>query len=241
MGVLAVLAVASTLAGAPTLDRDRLPVLPERGLVRQTRAGVELQTMRGRPLGVIRGLDLAPDMATSSDLLLRDRRGGLHVLDLRARRVRQISAGPPRRRACRVTDTHGQLELVVCKATVKLRTSGKLRVVARRPGRIGHWERAAFAPASNTFFAQWSAECEVPVAFLVADGLMRPYGARTYRDAPSSMALGWLPNGRAVVHFPKAACGGSYRGAGIYAIPHSGKPTLLVPTPRFEHYWMWGG
>jgi hypothetical protein len=117
----------------------------------------------------------------------------------------------------------------------------KLRVVARAPGGIGHWERAAFAPAGNAFFAQWSAECEVPVAFLVENGVMHPYGARTYRNAPSSMGLGWLPNGSAVVHFPTAACGGAFRRAGIYAVPRRGEPTLLVLTPRFEYYWMWGG
>jgi hypothetical protein len=126
--------------------------------------------------------------------------------------------------------------------TIKLRTrSGELRVVAKAPGRIGHWERAAFAPAGNAFLAQWSAECEIPVAFLVEADVMRPFGARTYRGAPSSMALGWLPNGSAVVHFPTAACGTTHRPAGVYAVPRRGDPILLVRTPRFDYYWMWGG
>jgi hypothetical protein len=61
------------------------------------------------------------------------------------------------------------------------------------------------------------------------------------RDAPSSMALGWLSDGRALVHFPDGACGSSHRTPGVYAVPLTGKPTLLVQTPRFARYWMWGG
>ena len=242
-GALALLAAASTLAGAPpTLERDHLPVLPQRGLVRDLRNGVELQTMRGRPLGVLRGLSPAPDAATSRDLLMRDGRGSLYVLDRRARRVRQISDGPPTRRPCRVTDRRAQVQLIVCKSTIRTRSAGgDVRVVVRAPRPIGHWERAAWSPRGTALFAQWSAECEVPIAFLVIKGKMRPFGGTTMNDAPSSMALGWLPNGSAVVHFPKAACGGSYHRAGIYAVPRRGQPTLLVRTPRFEYYWMWGG
>jgi len=205
LAVFAVLASASALA-APPLDPQHLPSLAERGLVRETKAGVELQTMQGRSIGVIPRLNLAPDMATSRDLLMRDRRGSLYVLDRRARRVRQVSDGPPRRRDCRVTDRRAQFHLIVCKSTIKLRTvSGGLRIVARKPGRIGHWERAAFAPRGNAFFAQWSAECEIPIAFYVANGEMQPFGASTLAAAPSSSALGWLPNGSAIIHFPRGA------------------------------------
>jgi hypothetical protein len=241
LGIVSVVAAASALA-APQLDPQRLPSLPERGLVRETKAGVELQTMRGRPLGVIPRLNLAPDMATSRDLLMRDRRGSLYVLDRRARRVRQVSDGPPRRRDCRVTDRRAQSQLIVCKSTIKLRTAGgALRIVARKPGRIGHWERAAFAPRGDAFFAQWSAECEIPIAFYVANGGMRPFGGSRLADAPSSSALGWLPNGSAVIHFPDGACGSSQGAPGVYAVPIRGMVTLLVRTPQFEHYWMWGG
>jgi hypothetical protein len=173
---------------------------------------------------------------------MRDRRGSLFVLERRARRVHQVSDGPPRRRQCRVTDRRAHSQLIVCKSTIKTRSAaGELRVVARAPSRIGHWERAAFAPRGNAFFAQWSAECEVPVGFLVVNGQMRPFGGGTIRNTRSSMALGWFPNGRAIVHFPASACCASHRGPGIYSIPLRGEATLLVRTPRFEHYWMWGG
>jgi hypothetical protein len=246
-GILAVFASAAALAAPPTLDPQHLPRLPDRGLARQTNAGVELENMHGLPLGVLAGLRLAPDKETSHGLTLRDRRGRLFSLDFFQHRVRQVFEMPERVPGCRLTDARPRLALLVCGRTVKTaadRRAGqkpRLHIVARPPGRIGHWVRAEFAPHGQAFLAQWSAECEVPIAFLVAGTVMRPYGARTLRDAPESVALGWLPNGRAVIHFPKGACGGTFHTPGIYTVPQSGAPRLLVRTPRFALYAMWGG
>jgi len=246
--VLAVLAAAAALtAPPPTLDREHLAQLPARGLALETRAGVELQTMRGRPLGVLEGLNLAPDKAVSHGLLMRSRRGRLLTLDLYERRVRRFVEGPSAVPSCRLTDARIRRELFVCGATVRTVLYGPpgtrptLRVLARAPGEVGHWVWAAFAPRGNAFLAQWSAECEVPVAFLVAGGVMRPYGGGTMNEAPESMALGWLPNGNAVIHFPSGACGRAFRRPGIYSVPSGGKPRLLLSTPRDALYSMWGG
>jgi hypothetical protein len=244
---LAVIVAATALTAPPPLNPQHLPQLPSRGLARETSPGVELQTMRGRPLGVLRGLHLADDKDSGRGLLLRDRRGRLFVMDFCAHRVRRVFPIPPRVPGCRLTDARVNLELLVCGRTVKTalyRPSGAkpdLRVVARGPSPVGHWVRAEWAPRGKAFFAQWSAECEVPIAFLVANGVMHPYGGRTIRDAPSSVALGWLPDGTAVIHFPNGACGGSFRTPGIYAVPRTGTPRLLLRTPRFDSYWMWGG
>jgi hypothetical protein len=244
---LGILAAAMSLAAPPTLDPDALPRLPARGLALDTPAGVQLETMRGRPLGLLPRLSVAPDKAVSHRLLMRTRRGLLFTLDLYERRVRRFYEGPPLVPGCRLTDARIRRELLVCGHTVRIAVYGPpgsrptLRVVARAPGEVGHWVWAAFAPRGNALFAQWSAECEVPVAFLVAGGTVRPYGGRTMDDAPESMALGWLPDGTAVVHFPKGACGGTFRRPGIYSVPRAGKPSLLVSTPRFGLYGMWGG
>ena len=249
MGMFGVLATAAALSAAPpTLDRQRLPQLPARGFALDTRAGVQLQTMRGRPLGLLAGLDLAADRATSHSLLMRDRQGRLYALDLDSRRVRRVFEQPQRFRGCRLTDARVRLALLVCGHTVKTvtyraaRTKPRLRVVAKAPGRVGHWVWAVFAPRGNAFLAQWSAECEVPVAFLVAHAALRPYGARTIRDAPASVAIGWLPHGEAVIWFPAGGgCGSSFRIPGIYAVPPTGKARLLLRTRRGSSYWMWGG
>jgi hypothetical protein len=247
MGMFGVLAVAVAISAPPTLNPQLLPQLPARGLALDTRAGVELQTMQGRPIGILAGLDLAADKATSHGLLMRDRRGRLYVLDRGSRRVRQVFERPQLFPGCRLTDARVQLSLLVCGHTVKTALYGlagtkpKLRVVAKAPGRVGHWVWAVFAPRGNAFLAQWSAECEVPVAFLAARGRLHPYGGRTLRDAPSSVAFGWLPSGAAVIWFPAGGgCGTEFRVPGIYAVPRTGKARLLLATKPRTSYWMWG-
>jgi hypothetical protein len=240
--VLGVLAAAAALAGPPALDPDQLPKLPQRGLARETVAGVELQTLRGRRLGLLTGFQLAPDKAVSHSLVLRSRRGPrLFTLDVYKRRVRRFFEGPSSVPTCRLTDARLKRELFACGSTIRTVTYGppgsrpQLRVVARAPAEIGHWVWAEFAPRGPAFLAQWSAECEVPVAYLVAGGKLRAY-------AEESVALGWLPSGDALVHFPNGPCAGGWRPVrGIYAVRGSGSPRLLLRTPRFAQYAMWGG
>ena len=71
--------------------------------------------------------------------------------------------------------------------------SAPRQVLARPPfpspapgtGPIGHWESAQLSPDGRTVLAQWSAECEIPIAFLipVAGGKPRPV-AGTLREHP---------------------------------------------------------
>jgi hypothetical protein len=200
-----------------------LPPLPARGLALETKAGVQLQTIRGRPLATIPALDLAPDQRSAHLLVMRDPTGRLFALDPRARRLRQR----PSRRGCRTTD----IELVVCARTIR----NKAGILAHAPGEIGHWVWAQRSPSGDAILAQWSAECEVPVAYRIRYGVARAYGRE-------SVALGWLPGGEALIHFPNGPCAGdSHPVRGIYAVPRSGKPRLILRTRRFAQYGMWGG
>ncbi|OLD99622.1 MAG: hypothetical protein AUG91_06340 [Actinobacteria bacterium 13_1_20CM_4_69_9] len=208
-------ALALVLAAALT----SLPPLPQRGLALETKAGVELQSLDGPPLATLRGLDLAPDQALAHKAVFRDGRGRLFVLA--GGRLRRA----PLRRGCRATD----VQLTVCPRAIR----GAAGVLARAPQAVGHWVWAERSPSGNAVLAQWSAECEVPVAYLIAKGKLRAYGAET-------VALGWLPTGEAVVHFRPLGCVGSGR-RGIYAVPRKGKPRLLLRTARFAQYLMWGG
>jgi hypothetical protein len=240
VGVLGVFAAAAALAAPVPLDPGHLPNLPSRGLARETSVGVELQTLNGRPLGTLAGLNLAPDKTVSHNLVLRSGRQ-LLTLDVAERRVRRFYEARSTVPTCRLTDARIHRELFACGSAVRTVTYGppgskpSLRVVARAPGKVGHWVWAEFAPRGGGFLAQWSAECEVPVAYLVADGKLRAYGRE-------SAALGWLPSGEALIHFPNGPCAGdSKRMRGIYAVPSGGKPRLILRTARFAQYAMWGG
>jgi hypothetical protein len=199
--------------------RLALAPLPARGLALETKGGVELQTMTGRPIASLRGMDLALDQAVAHRVVLRDRRGRSFVVDARGMRATSL------RRGCRTTD----VELVVCARTIR-EDAG---IVAHAPGEVGHWVWAERSPSGDAILAQWSAECEVPVAYRIRNGVARAYGSET-------VALGWLPTGEAVVHFRPLGCTSSPRN-GIYAMPRAGRPRLVLRTPRFAQYLMWGG
>jgi hypothetical protein len=189
--------------------------LPPRGFALETKGGVQLQTLAGRPVATLAGLDLALDQAVAHELVLRDRRGRLFAVDRHG--LRPLSG----RSGCRATD----VRLVVCAKTIK--------GVTGAPGKVGHWVWAERSPTGDAVLAQWSAECEVPVAYLIVRGKRRSYGDET-------VALGWLGTGEAVVHFRPLGCSSAPR-SGIYAVPRTGRPRLILRTPRLAQYLMWGG
>jgi hypothetical protein len=167
-----------------------LQPLPQRGLALETPAGVQLQSMAGRPLGTLPGVDLARDQAAAHVVMLRAPRGGLYSFDGRALE----------RRAAR---------------------------------RVGHWIWKERSPDGETTLAQWTGECEIPVAYLIREGTR-------HKVADETVALGWLPGGEALVHFRPVGCTTGGRN-GIYALPVGGNPRLVLRTPRFAQYGMWGG
>ena len=195
--------------------------LPERGLALETKAGVQLQSLGGRPLGVLRGMNLAVDQAVAHKAVLRDLRGRLFTLDRRGLRATTV------RRGCRATD----VRLTVCPHTIR----GANGTLVGAPGKIGHWVWAVRSPSGGATLAQWSAECEIPVAYLLVDGELQPFGRE-------SVALGWLSTGEAVIHFPNGACAGTSRPVrGIYSAQTTSKTQLLLRTKPFAQYLMWGG
>ena len=97
---------------------------------------------------------------------------------------------------------------------------------------MGSWQWAAASPDGRTILAQWSAECEIPMAFLVAIAEGRPAsvtGKYTRDDPPpSSTALGWSDDGRAIVFLPgEAGCGGTNE-AGVFLIDLAGNKTRIA-------------
>jgi hypothetical protein len=101
------------------------------------------------------------------------------------------------------------------------------------PGaRIGHWAKAFLSPDGKTLLAQWSAECEVPLAFFVPvrGGVPTAVtGEDDWADAPTSVADGWTSDGRAIVELPEGPCGNSANRAGVYLIRLDGRRKLVEP------------
>jgi hypothetical protein len=100
-------------------------------------------------------------------------------------------------------------------------------------GKAGHWAWAALSPDRTTILAQWSAECEVPIAFFVDldGGVPAPVtGEEDWAYSPESVALGWTNNGRGIVFLPKGPpCGSGAGKPGVYLYSAPGAGELLLP------------
>ena len=107
---------------------------------------------------------------------------------------------------------------------------GKTLAIGKPPGaKIGHWAKAYLSPDGMTFLAQWSAECEVPFAFLVParGGLPRVVtGDSDWTKAPQSTADGWTADGRAIVEITRGDCG-KPSSRGLYLVSQDGTRTVV--------------
>lgn len=134
-------------------------------------------------------------------------------------------------------DDHGRFFLRSGTTARKLAVSSPGPTpTAADAGKAGHWAWAAVSPDEKTLLAQWSAECEVPLAFLVdlANGAPTPVtGESDWAESPMSIALGWTTDGRAIVFLPKGgSCGDGTSPPGVYLYSQGGEGDLLFPGRR---------
>src|SRR5256885_5134106 len=159
-------------------------------------------------------------------------------------------------RPCDVAGGSQSRRLLLCRdpsyssqtpRTIAELVGGRRRAMPRPPGRnaapnvapVGHWAGLAVSPDGQTLLAQWSAECESRVAYLVSrrTGGVRLLGA----PGDEAIGLGWTSAGAALVFFPRGACGGTFRsGPGVYAF-NGRTPRRIVATKSRELVAMWGG
>lgn len=127
-------------------------------------------------------------------------------------------------------ERHGRLEVSVANGPWRrLRVPHPLGADPSGPAG-GHWDWAAVSPEGTWLLAQWTAECEVPIAFLVpaAGGKARP-AARDRQGPATSKALGWTGDGRAIVEFPGLSCGSTSQRVGTYVLRPGGEPEYWRP------------
>jgi hypothetical protein len=108
----------------------------------------------------------------------------------------------------------------------------------------GHWRYQMDDPRyEGRVLAQWSGECEVPIAFLVEadEGEVDAVtGERDPASAPDSIALGWTKVGQAIVFLREGGCSEGTDPPGVYAFRTPGPGRLLVETPLRAAARMWG-
>jgi hypothetical protein len=239
--VLALAAAALVAAPVPMLNPGHLPRLPLRGLARQVGAAVELESLRGRVIGRLNGYQLAGPRRPHVVFLAHGR--ARYTVDLLERRVRPATSLPAQVPAgCRFGDESANARLFLCGGSLKTRGVRGTRTLVGAPTRVGHWEWGEFSPDGRHVLAEWSAECEIPVAYDldVAKPRLTPLGARSVASAPEVVPLGWLGNRSPVVHVLRGGCGGGARTPGVYVFGGP-KPQLLVRSGGGAPYAMWGG
>lgn len=241
MRTLAVSVAAVALAGAALPGRELDPrhlSLPDQGLAGSRPGGTVLRDLRGRVVGHLSGFHVVAlygrrprrevAVAKGSRTFALGRHGLRPIARPRgdwsvtargchpAPAPYVICGGPysPARDAS-VVYLHGR-KLV-----------GPVGRYGGAPYFIGHWRSVARSPDGRTLLLQWSAECEIPVAYFAnADGShLRPVAGNSTVE---SGAVGWARDGRAVIAFPKGVCGRGRARPGTYLVnPRTRRATLV--------------
>lgn len=133
---------------------------------------------------------------------------------------------------CGTVHGAGGIRVAVCgseRGPAEIRVvagDGRSRLISGAVSPTGYWRYALPSPDGRRILAQWSADCEVPVAYLfsAAGG---PGGPVAGSDRETS-AIGWAPNGSAIVGFWPGACGGGSDQPGTYLVdPNTGRRRRL--------------
>jgi hypothetical protein len=199
--------------------------------------------MRAKPLAVVAAVTGLGGCGGATDALVETTN---RPDTTSATKIVQRSVSPPKR--CNPAGRTTQGRLTLCTRRINTDSAGRFwvrragesrRLAVRRPmwpGTRDHlnglWQWAAASPDGRTILVQWSGECEIPLAFLVAVAEGRPVsvtGEYTRDDPPpNSTALGWSDDGRAIVFIPaESGCGGTNE-SGVFLIDLAGNKTRIA-------------
>jgi hypothetical protein len=212
---------SSAATTAPASALIELPRLPPQGVAAQwsTRRGigVDLLTMRGTRIVRLRGFTIGGAWAGAPGTLCLTRRHldyRLHVAGHVLRETPYTDARPE------PGDVH----------------------VSGAPSESGRWLWTDRSSRSPVLLGQWQeqiSECSLPVA-MVGDpaGWSVLTGSTSPAHAPKSLALGWSPDGRAVVGVEGGPCNGVTKPrTGVYAVAVPGGSMVRIPTPRGSYHF----
>jgi hypothetical protein len=135
----------------------------------------------------------------------------------------------PRVRRCNGITADLSFHYAICGG--RFMRDGEALAIGKPPrAKVGHWAKAYLSPDGKTLLAQWSAECEVPRAFLVPvrGGTPRVVtGEADWGKAHPSVADGWTEDGRAIVEVWSGDCGAAAKHARIYLVAQDGTSTAI--------------
>ncbi len=210
-----------------------LPRLPEHGVVVEDGSFVVLVDLDGRVITRLRGFELYYQWTVPGPVVLRRDRDEYFVLHVRSHTVRPLasrddaSALSPQFQAGFGPDADSELPYPV-----------GTRIEDHPDLRSGFWAYALPSPDGSRLLAQWSGECEVPNAFFVEDGsAVTVDGHRRMPGAADSIALGWTPDGRAVVRLLSGACSNGVDQPGVYVFEDPGAGELMFETDSSARMW----
>jgi hypothetical protein len=205
----------------------RIAGLPEQGVAIERDGGVDLVDFFGRRVAHLDGFTIFQSTDAPGNLVLA-RGSGFFLLEEFRRRLRPLASERAARRWQEADENHPDFPAP--------RSGGKPMT--------GHWRYSVSDPRyGDRFLAQWSGECEAPIAFFVDrdEGEVEPVtGEADPATAPESFALGWNKRGQAVLFLPQGECGAGARRPGVYLSRDAGEGHLLVGTPPGATARMWG-
>ncbi|HYG71017.1 MAG TPA: hypothetical protein VEC15_01865, partial [Actinomycetota bacterium] len=196
------------LVGIGRVRRVPIPDLPPMGVAIRARRGVRLVDLEGGLVAALRGHHVVYNNGGPVYLRHRD---AYYLLDPDARALVPVSE----REAKRTFLDPPQPDLPEPRGVFM---------------HAGHWRYMIGSPVSDDALGQWSGECGSPLAFWIPPNgePQLVTGERSLRGAPESIAMGWTPDGDAIVLLPDGLCGGGTSPSGVYLFAAPGDGRLVV-------------
>jgi hypothetical protein len=202
-----------TPAAGESTGVPSLPSLPQAGLAVQTTTGVKLVDLEGKELAHLDGYTLTINWRPDQTVSVQDPLKQRLALDPATNTLVPASEPPPQQPSDWPTIPPPP-------------PTADVTVVN------GHWASVVPSPDGQTLLGQWSGECEVPAAFFIPnDGEARSVWAPNWPEAQDTLALGWAPDGRAVIFLMgDFGCGEPAPDEGVYLVDLNRNKQFVIST-----------